>query len=89
MYITCKTTAVVLGMRPEQARVAMRVASDFTIANADGPISDCVPIPYACPYVGLLSIYHAGRLILHFLGYRRSGKRRHRRVRRDQARRLH
>ena len=32
---------------------------------------------------------NAGRLILHFLGHRRSGKRRLRRVRRDEARRLH
>ena len=37
MYITCWATAVVLGMRREQACVAMRVASDFTIANVDGP----------------------------------------------------
>ena len=44
MYITCWATAVVLGMRPEQARVAMRVASDFTIVNADSPSSDFVPI---------------------------------------------
>ena len=43
-YVTCCATAVVLGMRPEQARVAMRVASDFTIVNADSPSSDFVPI---------------------------------------------
>ena len=50
---------LVLGMRPEQARVVMMpVAGDFTIANADGPSSDCVPnthIGFRCG--GLIIIF--------------------------------
>ena len=44
IYIICLATAVVLGMRLEQARVTMPVASNLMIANADGPTSDCVLI---------------------------------------------